>query len=131
MIPLRILIAEDDAQVSAALYRFLKGLGHEIHMAADVPAALEQIEMAVPNVVLADWLVDGGGAQRIVRSLDGGSGPPPRVIIMTGGADGMLPADLQHLPVLYKPFRLQELVAALVQQGQTALSEEGRPLCEQ
>jgi two-component system CheB/CheR fusion protein len=50
----RVLVVEDSRDAAATLCLLLRGLGHEVHMAHDGPAALEAARQHRPDVVLLD-----------------------------------------------------------------------------
>jgi DNA-binding response OmpR family regulator len=52
--PLRILVVDDDPGIRAAMVRYLSKDGHEVVCAFDGPAALRQIDIGNPDVVLLD-----------------------------------------------------------------------------
>ena len=52
--PLRILVVDDSRDAAAMLSLFLRGLGHEVHLAHDGPMALEAAREHRPDVVLLD-----------------------------------------------------------------------------
>jgi DNA-binding NarL/FixJ family response regulator len=82
--PVRVLVADDDPLVRAALRMILGGAGGimlvgEVADGADVPAAVQEHS---PDVVLMDIRmprVDGLGATERLRALDGA----PEVVILT------------------------------------------------
>ncbi|MDF2627115.1 MAG: response regulator [Symbiobacteriaceae bacterium] len=111
---MRILIAEDEPLISDSLSRLLSYLGHDVTVAAEASAALDQLHRESPDLLLLDWLMPEGGGQRVMTVLSSGQVPRPKVILMTGSPDEHLPAWLEQLPILHKPFRLHDLQSMLV-----------------
>jgi CheY-like chemotaxis protein len=110
---MRILIADDDTQVAESLRQVLVYLGHEVAVAPQPSVAIEQLEAWAPEVLLLDWLMPDGGGEQVIRTMLRSPHAWTRVVLMTGSSRETLPESVRHLPVLYKPFRLHKLVAAL------------------
>ena len=109
--PLRVLVVDDDAIVSASAAAMLEGLGHSTIEAASAREALDVLR-SEPEIdfIIADYAMPGmtGGQlaaeiQRIVPGLP--------VIIATGYADAS--NELFGLPRLDKPYRQQQLAAVI------------------
>ena len=54
---LRVLVVEDHGPSAEALVLFLRADGHEVHIAADGSAALEEARQRQPDVVIIDILL--------------------------------------------------------------------------
>jgi len=109
--PLRVLVVDDDAIVSASAAAMLEDLGHSTIEAASAREALDVLR-SEPEIdfIIADYAMPGmtGGQlaaeiQRIVPGLP--------VIIATGYADAS--DELFGLPRLDKPYRQQQLAAVI------------------
>ena len=125
-LPLRLLLADDNAvnqKVGAAL---LKRLGYQAQLVADGTEVLAALELADFDVVLLDVQMpnlDGYGAARAIaeRWAKGrGRGCRPRLIAMTGNAmqgdrEKCLEAGMDDY--IAKPVRIEELTAALEKWG--------------
>lgn len=68
MLPLTILVMEDDALMGAALSQALSGAGHEVVLVADEAAALEAIDEWPVDVVLSD-IDDAADCSAVVEAL--------------------------------------------------------------
>jgi PAS domain S-box-containing protein len=112
--PLRLLLVEDDDDVAALTSEMLRHLGHEVARVASAPAALRALEAGMEaDLVLTDVIMPGGQdgielARRLARERPGlpvllcsGYGGAPARVAMTG------------LPLLRKPYTLDELDAAI------------------
>ncbi len=117
MTALRILLIEDDANISAVLAETLEGLGHSIcAIAATENAAVAAASRCKPDLMIVDiGLAAGNGVAAVARILL--TGHVPHVFM-----SGIRPAHrTDGMPVLRKPFRTADLVlsieAALEQPG--------------
>lgn len=111
---MRILIADDDPLVAEGLSRLLGYMGHDVSVSNEPGTALEQLKIQAPDVMLLDWLMPDGGGERVISALARADlAQRPKVILMTGSSDGTLPQAAVALPVLYKPFRLRDLMEKL------------------
>jgi len=80
---LRVLLVEDDPDVTEALVALLRAWGHEVCAVEDGPAALRTAPAFLPDVVLSDIGLpagmDGCGVARQLRGCVG------RLIALSGG----------------------------------------------
>jgi len=112
----RVLLVEDDADWREAVVLGLEERGAEVTVAASVPEALARFPEARPQVVVSDIGMpqqDGFDLIAAIRKLDG---PPPRIVAMTGFADGATREDCRRSGFdvfLAKPFEPGRLVAAI------------------
>lgn len=111
----RILLVDDDELVRAAMRRYLSK-SYEVDTAGSVQDGL-QMASRTYDVILSDVVMPGGGGQRFLSELTARDPVlASRVIFMTGGS---FRGDLQEFlrtqgqPVLNKPVRLSELMAAI------------------
>ncbi len=110
-----ILIAEDEDAVRAFLVRALGLRGHEITAVADGSAALEALQKASFDLLLADIVMPqlDGVTLALKASKDF---PELRIVLMTGYASERPRAyDLDALvhEVVEKPFTLEQICAAV------------------
>lgn len=115
MIPLRILIAEDEAVIAMLIGEVLAGLGH--HVCATVSSADELVAAALmyqPELIIADaGLHDSSGLMAIATILKVDAVPH---IFMSGNAAAVR-ASCPDAIVLEKPFDeadLEQAIAAAV-----------------
>ena len=111
----RVLVIEDDTQVSDVVRRILIRFGHEVDVAEGGRAGMLAFESDPPDVVITDInmpSMDGIEVIREVRAL----GRDVPVIAISGG--GLMPkelllanaAALGAVEVLRKPFEASELL---------------------
>jgi two-component system, cell cycle response regulator CpdR len=111
----RILVAEDDAAVSAFVSRALTHRGHEVTAVADGMAALVALAAGSFELLLTDIVMPGldGIALALKASKDH---PRMRILLMTGFANERQRAhNLEALVhrVVEKPFNLEQICAAV------------------
>lgn len=110
---MRILVADDEPLMSESLQHLLGVMGHDVFVAGNPAAAIDHMTRTHLDLVLLDWLMPDGGGQAVVSAMAAGRLPPTRIVLMTGGLDETLPEMAWYIPVLHKPFRLQDLQALL------------------
>jgi two-component system, OmpR family, response regulator len=85
---LRVLVAEDDADLAAGLAAWLRLHGHRVRVTADGPAALRAAAADPPDVLLLDLGLPGmdgfGVAERVRREVAPAGPKAPLVIAVTG-----------------------------------------------
>jgi DNA-binding response OmpR family regulator len=112
---MRVLVADDDAQVRGVVSALLAQAGIEAVQAADGASALALASEQPLEVAIIDWRMRGGGLD-LARELIADHGLGGRVIMLTGLFD---PRDRQsavHAGVAYffvKPPDPDELIAAV------------------
>src|SRR5262249_21330255 len=82
---LRVLVAEDEADTAFTTAFLLDRAGHEVHIAATGPQALERAAAEPPDVVLLDLGLPGLDGYRVaerIRAL--GLAPRPLLIAISG-----------------------------------------------
>jgi signal transduction histidine kinase/DNA-binding response OmpR family regulator len=124
LVPLRILVAEDNAVNQRLAVRLLQKLGYTADVAANGLEVLAALERIHHNVIFMDCHMpelDGYEATRRIRERERGQGPaqagqPSRIIAMTANA---MPGDREKClavgmdDYLSKPVQLDDLRAAL------------------
>ncbi len=109
MMPLRILLVEDDAVLSAVLAELLAECGHQVCGTATTEmAAVAAAARHAPDLMIVDAHLQAGSGASAMRTILRHSAMPH--IYMTGGSRQSIPAGAV---VLYKPFGKTGLVAAL------------------
>jgi DNA-binding response OmpR family regulator len=111
----RILVAEDDAAVSAFVTRALRHHGHDVTPVPDGSAALGALTGASFDLLLTDIVMPGldGITLALKASKDH---PGMKILLMTGFASERQRAhNLEALihRVVAKPFTLEEICAAV------------------
>ncbi|MEM7247398.1 MAG: response regulator [Acidobacteriota bacterium] len=121
-----VLVVEDDKTTAKSLTAFLRREGHEVTIAPD---ALTGVSLAVkhrPDVLLLDLVLPGGGGLSVMKRIDDlavTTGTP--IIVMTASPDPELEAEARTqgaAAFLHKPFRPEDLTAALAQALATPMS---------
>lgn len=105
----RVLVVDDDPTVRNLVRRVLVAHGYIVQEASDGVAALREIERDPPDLILLDLLMprlDGWGAIAQLRAR--GSNVPVLVFSVIDTHAG-----LQGVPFLPKPFRPDQLLAAI------------------
>ncbi|RMH50975.1 MAG: DNA-binding response regulator [Bacteroidetes bacterium] len=109
----RILLVEDDAELSALVAGRLRESGYEVETAATGPAALEQAAAHPPDLVLLDVMLPEMDGLEVCRRLR--AAYPLLYIIMltarTAELDRVVGLEVGADDYVTKPFSLQELVA--------------------
>lgn len=113
----KILLAEDDASVSAFVTRALTQQGHSITTAGDGMAALAALAGEPFDLLLTDIVMPelDGIALALKASKDY---PAMKILLMTGyAAERQRAYNLEALVhrVVMKPFTLDEIVAAVAE----------------
>lgn len=118
LVPLRVLIVDDNVSFATLLRRRLVAGGHACAVAHTLAAAVEAVEMNSFDAVVTDLhLGYQSGIQllRLVRS----AAPSTRRILMSGSSSEDLPDDPAAHQCLMKPFELQELLDAIEQDARS------------
>ena len=108
---LRVLVVEDEGMVSMMMEVYLEDLGCDVvGSAARLNDAMEkartlQLDAAVLDVNLAGHLSYPVAEVLVARGV--------AVIFSTGYGASSLPADWRDFPVLFKPFKADQLAQAL------------------
>jgi DNA-binding NtrC family response regulator len=107
----RLLVVEDDATQRVLLAKFLRGLGAEVHEAADGSVALELAAQIAPDLVLTDLRLPGIDGRQLLREL-AALNPEIRTVVVTayGSVEGAV-ACLKDgaCDYLLKPLDLDEV----------------------
>jgi signal transduction histidine kinase/DNA-binding response OmpR family regulator/HPt (histidine-containing phosphotransfer) domain-containing protein len=124
-LPLRILLAEDNATNQKLALQMLSRMGYRADLAANGREVLAALERRAYDVVLMDVQMpemDGIEATRQIRQRLG-QGQPPHIVAMTANAlegdrEACLAAGMDDY--VSKPIRLPALVSALERSAQAA-----------
>lgn len=112
---LRILVIDDDPDITSVISRGLVWDGHQVAVSFSMEDALVQFEHLNYDLVIIDIFMDGmGGIEGIktIREIQVGA----KIIAISGGFSDMSPEDALHAAgkigadaVLPKPFELDKL----------------------
>ena len=120
VVPLRVLVVDDEASVRRVVARFLGRRGHEVDLAVEGGQALDMLDQAGArgyDVILSDLRMPGlGGDQLLARLRARGDGMDRRLVFLTGDtasedAERILRGS--DVPVLEKPVDLEQLARVL------------------
>jgi two-component system response regulator AtoC len=111
----RVLVVDDDADMSAMLARHLESEGMAVVAATGGRAALKALTSQEFDVIVTDLVMDQVGGLEVLAAA-GRCRPAPRVILMT--AFGTMETAIEALrqgayDYLAKPFKLAEVTAAV------------------
>ncbi len=118
--PLRILLIDDEPQITDSLSMILVAAGHDVEVAHNMQQ-LQQILITgrfIPQLVLSDDRLPGNlTSGDIIEEVNSHQGRPVPAIIMTGNTS---PERIQILkaggyPVLFKPVSNTEITTAIAQ----------------
>src|SRR4051794_22667978 len=115
---MRLLVIEDDLTLRETLAELLRDEGHQVDIAGDGMAGLEQLEAAPPpDVIILDLMMRtmDGKQFRIAQLADARFAGIPTLVITAGHVDDQNRLVLGEAPVLCKPFSLDVLLAALAE----------------
>lgn len=111
----RILVIDDDPVVRDSVQALLEYFGYECGIAADGHSGLKRLEGETWDLVITDLMLPGMTGWQVIDAIRG-RGPGMPVILTTGVDDPSVRTRVRECQVslLLKPFRLDELKAALV-----------------
>jgi DNA-binding response OmpR family regulator len=110
----RVLVVEDEKNLTGLLRKYLEREGFEVHEALDGPGALEAARQAGPDVVVLDWMLPGLDGMEVLRELRRFS--EAYVIMLTARVDEVdriVGLSTGADDYLTKPFSPGELVARI------------------
>jgi len=108
---IKVLIAEDEANLGALLEKFLVGRGHEVRTFTDGRSALDALRAESFDVALLDIVMPELDGLEVLRQVREDSSPP-EVIIITG--NGTIETAISAMKLgaydyLSKPYRMAEI----------------------
>jgi DNA-binding response OmpR family regulator len=125
----RILIVEDEADLSDVIRTHLAQEGHEVRQAFDGPSGLDLVETFDPQLVILDWMLPGLDGLAVCRRIRERHLVP--VIMLTARdeeIDRVLGLEAGADDYVTKPFGLRELQArARAALRRVALDTAGLP----
>ncbi len=109
---MRILVVDDEPQITRVLRTSLVSNGHEVTVAKDGAEALELFLKAQPELVITDLTMPGMDGIELTRAIRERS-PVPIIILSVRSQDSQKVAALDEGADDYitKPFSIQELLA--------------------
>ena len=109
--PIRVLIAEDEANLGELLQSYLAGRGHKITVTLDGRAALDALHSQPYDVALLDIVMPKLDGLEVLRQVRENPSPPECIIITGNGTiDTAIAAmKLGAYDYVSKPYRLAEI----------------------
>lgn len=115
MAPGRVLVVEDDEGLRDTLAEVLADDGHDVRVASDGEAALDEVRAWRPEIIVLDLMMprmDGYAFRARQRLLPGA--PPAKILILSAARDvESAAADLEADGWLAKPFGLHDVLTAI------------------
>lgn len=110
--PLKILIADDDADLLALIGFTLHQAGFEVHAAHDGPGALEAFERETPDFVLLDVSMPAPDGLQVCRAIRGRSSVPIMMLTVRDQEEDLFEAfEAGADDYVRKPFSPRALIA--------------------
>lgn len=110
----RILIVDDERQITRVLSRGLTTKGYEVHVAADGEAALQTFSDWHPDLIVTDLSMPNMNGLELCRRLRGFSDVPIIVLSVKGEERAKVEAlDAGADDYVTKPFGIDELLARI------------------
>ena len=115
--PVRVLIAEDEANIAEALRFILGREGYEVACVVDGESALRRLRSDPPDVLMLDVMLPGMNGFEVLKSVraDAALSALPVVILTakTQAQDRRLAEELGAQAYIAKPFSNREIVDQL------------------
>jgi DNA-binding response OmpR family regulator len=116
-VPVRVLIAEDEANIAEALRFILGREGYEVACVVDGESALRRLRSDPPDVLMLDVMLPGMNGFEVLKSVraDAALSALPVVILTakTQAQDRRLAEELGAQAYIAKPFSNREIVDQL------------------
>jgi two-component system KDP operon response regulator KdpE len=123
---MRILVVDDEPQITRVLRTSLQSNGHEVTVAQDGVEALAKFMKAEPDLVITDLAMPGMDGIELTRAIRGRSQVPVIVLsVRNQDASKVAALDVGADDYITKPFSIQELLARVrVQSRRAATTNE-------
>lgn len=110
----KIMIVEDDENLGASLFKYIKGEGYEVQLCASLESARANIKSDIGLVVL-DWMLPDGQGIDFLRELRSQKNNIPIIMLTarTDLIDKVIGLESGADDYITKPFEPRELVARL------------------
>ena len=111
----RILVVEDDEEISVPLVWALQGAAHAVSVVSDGKSALEKVKITKPDLIVLDLGLPDMDGTEVCRNLRSQQYQIPILILTarTSELDIVVGLDAGADDYLMKPFRTSELLARL------------------
>ena len=115
--PANILVIEDEPAIQSLIATNLRRAGHTVAAALDAETALRQINAALPDLILLDWMLPGMSGLDVARRLrsDGRTRDVPIIMLTAKGEERDKVAGFETGVDDYvtKPFSPRELMGRI------------------
>jgi len=123
---MRILIVDDEPQITRVLRTSLQSNGHDVTVAQDGIEALEKFLKTKPDLVITDLAMPGMDGIELTREIRQRSQVPVIVLsVRSQDASKVAALDEGADDYITKPFSIQELLARVRVQSRRAAAVEG------
>jgi len=112
----RVLVADDEAPMREMLRMALELDGHEVHEAIDASTAIGLYGQVVPELLILDLNMPGGGGESVIKQLHAAGQRICPTVIVTGYIAELSPEMRAVMPryrVVEKPFQLGSFQLAI------------------
>ena len=112
----RVLVADDEAPMREMLRMALELDGHVVHEAMDASTAVSMYTEVVPELLILDLNMPGGGGEMVVKQLHAAGERICPTVIVTGFITELsvdMRAVLPRFRVVEKPFQLGSFQLAI------------------
>ena len=111
--PRKILVIEDDKDIARLVELHLRDAGHEVSLAHDGKAGLEQAFARHFDLIILDLMLPGVDGLEICRQVRAGSAYTPILMLTSKSSelDRVLGLEIGADDYLTKPFSIRELLA--------------------
>ena len=110
----RILIVDDERQITRVLTRSLNANGYDVHVATDGELALQTLKDWPPNLIITDLAMPNVGGLELCRRVRSFSDVPIIVLSVKGEERSKIAAlDAGADDYVTKPFGIDELLARI------------------
>src|ERR1035437_3995813 len=127
IMPLNVLIVEDEAAIQELIAVNLESAGHKVLRASNAEQALTIIRQTLPDLVLLDWMLPGQSGLAIARHLRGSERTRAIPIIMltvkSAEQDKVMGLEAGADDYVTKPFSPRELLARIKEIGRASCRE--------
>ena len=125
----KIVLIEDDREISLTISGVLESAGYEVHAASNGIEGRKLIESHEPDVVITDMMMPRMGGFPVLEFLKSLE-RPPKVIMITANEGGRHKAYAEMLGVddyLRKPFAMEVMLNAVSRALKDETADEAEP----
>lgn len=111
---MKVLVVEDDTDISSLLTYYFEAKGHEVYSAFDGVAALKQFKDRTPDLVLLDVMLPKLDGWAVLEAIRAQSATPVIMLTVLGDTEDVVTGlSLGADDYLRKPFEIRELEARI------------------